>query len=176
MFSFSSLMFLINIHKNQLRKKKERQSRRRLSTKRLLTESTMDSSCGGGGGRLTSHSTGSCSGNEGQKPYSMVLAANNSSSSGVYSELPLDGGGGDLAELDVVVGGHGSVVASAGGVFGCPEDVLDLEKQELEEEEEESDYSDEGIAGIDIPENILLEDLVFADNITSCNKVGKLLE
>ena len=43
------------------------------------------------------------------------------------------------------------------------------------EEELLSDYSDEGIAGIDIPENMLLEDLEFADNITSCNKVENVL-
>ena len=38
-----------------------------------------------------------------------------------------------------------------------------------------SDYSDEEIPGIDIPDNILLDDFEFADNITSCNKVENCL-
>ena len=159
-------MFLINLHKNQLRKKKERQSRRRLSTRRLLTESTLDSSYGGGGVgggvRLTSHSTGSCSNDQKTYPMSGTVATANTSS-GVYSDHLLDGV--EAMDGDVV---HVSVASV--GPFG-PELDLDMEKQVLEEEEEESDYSDEGIPGIDIPENILLEDLVFADNITSCNKV-----
>ena len=32
-------------------------------------------------------------------------------------------------------------------------------------------YSEEGIADMDLPDNILLEDLDYLDNITSCNKV-----
>ena len=79
--------------------------------------------------------------------------------------------------------GDAPVVSASAGAsivrFPPPEGVVaaaDLDNGchiDLEMEEEESDYSDEGIAGIDIPENILLEDLVFADNITSCNKVKK---
>jgi len=64
--------------------------------------------------------------------------------------------------------------AAAAGMVRFPA-VMDEEKPEEEEEEELSDYSDEGIAGIDIPENILLEQLEFADNITSCNKVENVL-
>ena len=43
------------------------------------------------------------------------------------------------------------------------------------DEEGLSDYSDEEIPGIDIPDNILLDDFEFADNITSCNKVENVL-
>ena len=43
------------------------------------------------------------------------------------------------------------------------------------DEEGLSDYSDEEIPGIDIPDNILLDDFEFADNITSCNKVENCL-
>ena len=61
-----------------------------------------------------------------------------------------------------------SGVPSTGCIYAAevvqkPDDDADL-----------SDYSDEGIAGIDIPENIF-EELEFADNITSCNKVENVL-
>ena len=48
--------------------------------------------------------------------------------------------------------------------------------EEHDPEDDASDYeSDEEIPGIDIPDNILLDDFEFADNITSCNKVENCL-
>ena len=38
-----------------------------------------------------------------------------------------------------------------------------------------SDYSAEEIPGLNIPDNILLDDFEFAENITSCNKVENCL-
>ena len=46
---------------------------------------------------------------------------------------------------------------------------IDLKKPEL------TLYSEEGIADMDLPDNILLEDLDYLDNITSCNKVENCL-
>ena len=52
----------------------------------------------------------------------------------------------------------------------------DLEIEDHDPDDEGlSDYSDEEIPGIDIPDNILLDDFEFADNITSCNKVENCL-
>ena len=52
----------------------------------------------------------------------------------------------------------------------------DIEIEEQDPDDEGlSDYSDEEIPGIDIPDNILLDDFEFADNITSCNKVENCL-
>ena len=48
-------------------------------------------------------------------------------------------------------------------------DDIDLNKKEL------TIYSEEGIADMDLPDNILLEDLDYLDNITSCNKVENCL-
>ncbi len=37
-------------------------------------------------------------------------------------------------------------------------------------------YSEEGIADMDLPDNLLMmEDLEYLDNITSCNKVSMLI-
>jgi hypothetical protein len=49
------------------------------------------------------------------------------------------------------------------------DDVIDLKKPEL------TIYSEEGIADMDLPDNILFEDLDYLDNITSCNKVENFL-
>ncbi len=49
------------------------------------------------------------------------------------------------------------------------DDVIDLKKPEL------SIYSEEGIADMDLPDNILFDDLDYLDNITSCNKVENCL-
>ena len=49
------------------------------------------------------------------------------------------------------------------------DDDIDLKKPEL------TIYSEEGIADMDLPDNILLEDLDYLDNITSCNKVENCL-
>ena len=49
------------------------------------------------------------------------------------------------------------------------DDDIDLKKPEL------TMYSEEGIADMDLPDNILLEDLDYLDNITSCNKVENCL-
>jgi len=115
--------------------------------------------------------------------YQMML---NNSSSGVYSDGPgggnVSGGIAGIADPDEIVhlsGVHAGASSGGGGgnsIIRFPDD-LELDKPlglDLEEEEE-SIYSDEGIAGIDIPENILLEELVFADNITSCNKVENVV-
>jgi len=45
------------------------------------------------------------------------------------------------------------------------DDVIDLKNLE------HSIYSEEGIADMDLPDNLLLEELDYLDNITSCNKV-----
>lgn len=45
------------------------------------------------------------------------------------------------------------------------DDMIDLKKPEL------TIYSEEGIADMDLPDNLLLEELEYLDNITSCNKV-----
>ena len=51
-----------------------------------------------------------------------------------------------------------------------------MEEPDDPDDEGLSDYeSDEEIPGIDIPDNILLDDFEFADNITSCNKVENVL-
>ena len=51
-----------------------------------------------------------------------------------------------------------------------------MEEHDDADEDGLSDYeSDEEIPGIDIPDNILLDDFEFADNITSCNKVENCL-
>ena len=53
---------------------------------------------------------------------------------------------------------------------------LEMEVHDPEDDEGLSEYeSDEEIPGIDIPDNILLDDFEFADNITSCNKVENCL-
>ena len=49
------------------------------------------------------------------------------------------------------------------------DDVIDLKKPEL------TIYSEEGIADMDLPDNILLDDFDYLDNITSCNKVENCL-
>ena len=50
------------------------------------------------------------------------------------------------------------------------DDMIDLKKPEL------TIYSEEGIADMDLPDNLLLmEDLEYLDNITSCNKVENCL-
>ena len=49
------------------------------------------------------------------------------------------------------------------------DDFLDMNDPEL------SIYSEEGIADIDLPDNILFEDFDYLDNITSCNKVENYL-
>ena len=49
------------------------------------------------------------------------------------------------------------------------DDFIDMNHPEL------SIYSEEGIADMDLPENILFEDFDFLDNITSCNKVENCL-
>ena len=49
------------------------------------------------------------------------------------------------------------------------DDFIDANHPEL------SIYSEEGIADMDLPENILFEDFDFLDNITSCNKVENCL-
>ena len=50
------------------------------------------------------------------------------------------------------------------------DDMIDLKKPEL------TIYSEEGIADMDLPDNLLLmEDLEYLDNITSCNKVENYL-
>ena len=49
------------------------------------------------------------------------------------------------------------------------DDVIDLKKPEL------TIYSEEGIADMDLPDNILFDDLDYLDNITSCNKVENCL-
>ena len=51
-----------------------------------------------------------------------------------------------------------------------------MEVHDPEDDDGLSEYeSDEEIPGIDIPDNILLDDFEFADNITSCNKVENCL-
>merc|ERR1719245_60043 len=47
--------------------------------------------------------------------------------------------------------------------------MIDLKKPEL------TIYSEEGIADMDLPDNILFDDLDYLDNITSCNKVENCL-
>ena len=54
-------------------------------------------------------------------------------------------------------------------VYDDDDDIIDLKKPEL------TIYSEEGIADMDLPDNILLEDLDYLDNITSCNKVENCL-
>ena len=50
------------------------------------------------------------------------------------------------------------------------DDIIDLKKPEL------TIYSEEGIADMDLPDNLLMmEDLEYLDNITSCNKVENCL-
>ena len=49
------------------------------------------------------------------------------------------------------------------------DDMIDLKKPEL------TIYSEEGIADMDLPDNILFDDLDYLDNITSCNKVENCL-
>ena len=49
------------------------------------------------------------------------------------------------------------------------DDLIDVNDPEL------SIYSEEGIADIDLPDNILFEDFDYLDNITSCNKVENCL-
>ena len=49
------------------------------------------------------------------------------------------------------------------------DDLYDLNNPEL------SIYSEEGIADMDLPDNILFDDLDYLDNITSCNKVENCL-
>jgi len=50
------------------------------------------------------------------------------------------------------------------------DDMIDLKKPEL------TIYSEEGIADMDLPDNLLMmEDLEYLDNITSCNKVENCL-
>lgn len=49
------------------------------------------------------------------------------------------------------------------------DDVIDLKKNEL------TIYSEEGIADMDLPDNMLFDDLDYLDNITSCNKVENCL-
>ena len=64
----------------------------------------------------------------------------------------------DILPAVALLAGHHSLV------YEDDED-LDLKKPEL------TIYSEEGIADMDLPDNILLEDLDYLDNITSCNKV-----
>ena len=49
------------------------------------------------------------------------------------------------------------------------DDLIDFNNPEL------SIYSEEGIADMDLPENIYYDDLDYLDNITSCNKVENCL-
>jgi hypothetical protein len=50
------------------------------------------------------------------------------------------------------------------------DDIIDLKKPEL------TIYSEEGIADMDLPDNLLMmDDLEYLDNITSCNKVENCL-
>ena len=112
------------------------------------------------------------------------LMPNNSSTSGVYSEPGIAVAG--IPDPDEILAASGSGMMGSNSIRFNP-DLGDLDLMggdqgppslglELEEEEESIYSVDEGIAGIgDIPENILLEDLVFADNITSCNKVSHLV-
>ena len=146
-------MLFIDIHRRNLRNKKREKAHQR----KLLSENVSLAA----DGSIIHHGAGSGSNNTG--PGGEVTA-----------ESPLhesDHGKASFAEHDeilippaVAMLSHHSIVYD-----DDDDDDIDLKKPEL------TIYSEEGIADMDLPDNILLEDLDYLDNITSCNKVENCL-
>ena len=149
-------MFFIDIHRRNLRNKKREKAHQR---KKLLSENVSLAA----DGSIVHHAAGSGLSHSG--PGGEI----NSVESPIHES---DHAKASFADHDeVLIPPAVALLSNHSIVYDDDDDDLDidLKKPEL------TIYSEEGIADMDLPDNILLEDLDYLDNITSCNKVENCL-
>ena len=149
-------MLFIDIHRRNLRNKKREKAHRR---KNLLSENVSLAA----DGSIVHHTTASGSNHTG--PGGEINAIESPIHESDHAKASFTEHDEILIPPAVAMLSHHSIV------YDDDDDDLDidLKKPEL------TIYSEEGIADMDLPDNILLEDLDYLDNITSCNKVENCL-
>ncbi|TRY77222.1 hypothetical protein TCAL_17037 [Tigriopus californicus] len=173
------IMSLIIVHRQNLRKKQLRHQRHKQNKANLRNGSLTPMSLGIIPEIMSQQSHSKESMTEPHHPSKLVKGWTKLSSiqnNPVLMEQLLtlsdhyDGGVASTGLLGLVGGGGGS---SKSRSLHHLEEEGSLE--ENSQKEEASIFSEEGIADMDLPDHLLLEEIEFLDNITSCNKVENYL-
>ena len=152
----SLFMFFIDIHRRNLRIRKQQKHQR----KQLLSENVSLAA----DGSIVHHGSGGLSGSNSGGVGGELMAESPLHESEHAKPLSFAENDEIFIPPAVAMLSHHSIVYD-----DDDDDIIDLKKPEL------TMYSEEGIADMDLPDNILLEDLDYLDNITSCNKVENCL-
>ena len=151
-------MLFIDIHRRNLRNKKREKAHKR---KKLLSENVSLAA----DGSIVHHAGGngpSSSGVQGGD----IIEANSPLHESDHAKASF------MEHDEILIPPAVAILSNHSIVYDDDDDDIDdidLNKKEL------TIYSEEGIADMDLPDNILLEDLDYLDNITSCNKVENCL-